>query len=77
MKHLSIVGLYAIIKKSSKYRYQQPKAKSGEGTGGVMPFPVAFANFQLDYCVSGNSNDYRVEDLNFFVKCGKSWVRLS
>lgn len=79
------VQLYAVIKKSSKYRDQQSRAKKGEGIGGAQPFPVSFDSlpakywFQRDisYVVRGNSNQYRTTDLTFYVKAGEVWVSLS
>jgi hypothetical protein len=70
-------GLFAVIKKSSKYRDQQPRCAGKEGVAGAMPFPVSFVDYATDYCVSGNSNSYRIADLHFYVKCRHGWVRLS
>jgi hypothetical protein len=62
------VQLYAVIKRSSKYHYQQ---RSKE------PFEVQFRDYPDGYCVCGNDNQYRIQDLRFYVKVGERWVALS
>ncbi len=60
--------LYASIKRSSKYHYQQ-RSKD--------PFPVHVGGSGGGYCVFGNANQYRIEDLRFYVKVGDRMVALS
>lgn len=63
------VQVYAAIKRSSKYRYQQ-RSKD--------PFPVHFVDYPLgDYAVFGNTNQYRIADLRFYVRVGERFVALS
>ena len=56
--------LYAKIKKSSKYFYQNEWAKR-DGYG--LPFEVEIENTSDKYCVHGAGNQFYVSDLNFFV----------
>jgi len=62
------VRLYAVIRRSSQYRYQQ-RSKN--------PFEVHFGDYPGGYCVFGNDNQYRIEDLRFYVKLGEHWRALS
>jgi hypothetical protein len=62
------VQLYAVIKRSSKYHYQQ---RSKE------PFEVYFRDYPDGYCVCGNDNQYRLSDLRFYAKIGERWMPLS
>lgn len=67
-------AIYAVIKKTNRYAYQQPR----DGKAAV-PFEVKFAAEAMEgYIVYGNGNQYCVTDLNFFVRnqAGK-FVRLS
>jgi hypothetical protein len=62
------VQLYALIKRSSKYHYQQ---RSKE------PFEVHLRDYPDGYCVCGNDNHYRISDLCFYVRIGERWMALS
>ena len=66
--------VYATIKRTSKYRYQQPTS-TRVGGGGLprtrdIPFCVTFGLIAVhgDYGVTGNANQYRPSDLNFYVR---------
>lgn len=66
--------LYATIKKSSKYAYQQPRDDSNQPE----PFEVEIGNGPIsDYIVYGNSNQYRISDLRFYVKTADRLVPIS
>lgn len=65
---VSPVQVYATIKRSSKYRDQQR---------GGSPFPVHFDDYHTGYIVFGGANQYRVEDLRFYIKAGGRFVVLS
>ncbi|MDF3056819.1 MAG: hypothetical protein K0R17_1034 [Rariglobus sp.] len=58
------VDLYATIKKSSKY-YGQDHARA---TGKPSPWLVRFVDSRDSYGFHGNGNQYRREDLTFWVK---------
>ncbi len=55
--------LYAIIKRTSKYAYQGRE----EGTGRTILFAVGEVQ-DGEYAFRFNSNQYRRQDLNFYVK---------
>ena len=57
------MNLYATIKKSSKYAHQGRE----EYTGKLILFPVHEIQDSA-YAFRLNSNQYRREDLNFYVK---------
>lgn len=63
--------LYARIKRTSKYYYQSPM----EG-GKPLPFEVQVSPRMGEYCVFGNSNQYRLVDLTFHVVADGHEVRL-
>ena len=56
--------LYAKIKRSSKYHWQNEQAKHN---GYGLPFKVAIDDTSNEYCVYGAGNQYCISDLNFFV----------
>ena len=65
--------LYATIKKSSKYADQQPR----DGSKPI-PFEVEVGDGPAnEYIVYGNSNQYRIEDVRFYVKWGDRFIPLS
>lgn len=68
---MSAQQVYAVIKARSKYTYQQPR----DAKGVTVPFPVHFDAYQSGHCVFGNLNQYRIEDLNFFVLVGTDPTR--
>lgn len=55
--------IYAVIRKRSKYTDQQPR----DGAGHAVPFPVTFVD-DRSYPLRGNNNNYRLEDVNLFVR---------
>jgi len=58
--------LYATIKKGSKYAYQGRE----QGSGKLILFPICQIRDDpsCGYCFRMGGNQYRREDLNFFVK---------
>lgn len=63
--------LYAKIKRSSKYEYQN---KTAEENGFGLPFEVDIqtdsGTHSKDYVVKGGpGGQYRLADVNLFVKC--------
>lgn len=69
--------LFATIKTSSKYAYQQPRDTS-QRLSPAIPFEVVVGSGSpRDYIVSGNGNQYRISDLRFWVKAGDHFIRLS
>lgn len=63
--------LYATIKKTSTYAHQQRRDNSR-----AIPFEVEIRG-ENGYCVYGNSNQYRLADLRFYVKCNERFVSIS
>lgn len=61
--------LYAKIKKSSKYYYQNKWAQNNPPElGGGFPFPVEIVFDPSGYSVKGGpGGQYRLSDVNFFV----------
>lgn len=55
--------VFATIKRTSKYAYQQAKDKKGK----PIPFPVTL-RWWSEYKVVGNSNEYRIADVVFYVQ---------
>ena len=55
--------IYAKIKKSSKYFYQNDFAKERN----QFPFPVEISGHPLDYCVKADIGQYRLKDVALFV----------
>lgn len=65
--------LYAKIKKNSKYYNQNGFAKAD----GEFPFPVAIRKSGDGYVVKGGpGGQYRLADVNLFVKEGGSEIRI-
>lgn len=63
--------VHAVIKRTSKYRHQQLRAE-----GSDVPFSVRFTN-DVSYPVRGNDNNYRIEDLRFYVRPADHFIALS
>lgn len=65
--------IYARIKRTSDYAYQQRTPD---------PFPVEFEGASdshhnpRGYIARGNSNQYRLADLQLFIKQGEQFVRI-
>ena len=71
--------LYAKIKRSSKYEYQNQTAKDN---GFGLPFEVdvapAFATSKSYVVHGGPGGQYRLADVNLFVKCDDgSYLRIA
>lgn len=64
--------LYAKIKKSSKYFYQNEYAKER----GTFPFPVKIRGYHGDYCVKADIGDYRLRDVSLFVIADGEEIKL-
>jgi len=62
--------IYAVIKRSSKYRNQQPRER-----GADVPFAVRFVD-DVSYPVRGNDNNYRLDDLRFFARVADRFVQI-
>lgn len=60
-------ALYASIRKSSEYH--------GQTKPGAL-FPVSIGGGYGDYIVAGNSNQYRLRDLRFYVRVGDRFICL-
>lgn len=63
--------LYATLKRTSKYAHQQPV----DGFGKPMPFQVEVQGYD-SYILRGNDNQYRLEDVNLFVKWRDGFTRI-
>lgn len=60
--------LYAKIKRSSKYYYQNDWAKKDPASWGGFPFKVTVVAAYPDYQVQGGpGGQYRLSDVNLFV----------
>ncbi|MEA2115077.1 MAG: hypothetical protein U9P36_06810 [Thermodesulfobacteriota bacterium] len=67
--------LYAKIKKSSKYFHQNEMARKN----GEFPFAVEISNFDdpdLYFVQGGPGGQYRLTDVNLFVKNGSNEIRI-
>lgn len=56
--------LFAAIREDSKYFNQNPRS---------LPFPVRIVDTTDSYRVKGNDNQYRLEDVNLYVRAGGHW----
>ena len=65
--------LYALIRKTSEHAHQQPRDENGK----AMHFEVTVDDGRDAYRVHADFNRYRLSDVNFFVKAGDAFVRLS
>ncbi|MFS1525794.1 hypothetical protein ACL7TT_17060 [Microbulbifer sp. 2304DJ12-6] len=62
--------LYAVIREDSRYFYQNPPRRA-------LPFPVTILDTTDSYRVSGNGEQYRLDDLCLFVKAGNRYRPLN
>ena len=66
--------LYAKIKKSSKYYYQNDFAKERN----KFPFPVEIRGEAWgDYCIKADIGEYRLRDVSLFVIVDGAEIKLS
>ena len=65
--------LYAKIKKSSKYYYQNDFAKERN----QFPFQVKIRGEAWDYCVKADIGEYRLRDVSIFVIVDGAEIKLS
>lgn len=67
--------MFAMIRKTSKYYYQNDLAKER----GEFPFPVDIITWgKVDYCVQGGpGGQYRLEDVHLYYGDDLSMVRLT
>lgn len=65
--------IYAKIKRSSKYYYQNQIAKRD----GYFPFPVKISSTSDDYKVNGGPGGaYRLSDVNLYIVDDEAEVRI-
>lgn len=65
------ITLFAVIKRSSSYAHQQPR----DDRRKPIPFEVEFSGYG-EHIVRGNSNQYRLADLDFFAKYHEQMIKL-